>query len=432
MCGLSGFSLAPGEAVNSRILATALLLGIEHRGKDATGAAWRDAYNNIVIQKHPVDATRYVKRLSIPRSARVAVLHTRFATQGSHFNNGNNHPIRVGSIVGAHNGVLYNDYDLFHDMKMERLAQVDSEAIFAGLHYGDQAKHTEFLGKLEGSAAVAWMDELEDADTLHVSRVEQSPVCWAQSEHGSFVFASTFEAVDTAMDAARMKIAHADVLDNGHYFRVKAGMVAESVQFCTAPPRRGFGWAGNWNWKDDYEDWTPPSKDTTAIGTPLGASSLSPEGRATPLVFTDDDEATTSYLIDDLNPRVPVNGMSVDAHYSEYRVREAAIDYWMDGMKADDRAVVTTACQLKAFTRVGDWVTTQLNGEDRFGQVYELPQTFPHGWYALMLRVPTECSSHGGDLENVLVRRMAPDFDLVTKAESPTEVSRALAVVCNA
>ena len=90
-----------------------LSIAAEVRGTDATGIAYNTEHG-LQIYKRPLPAHRM--RLNIPSSAKVIMGHTRMATQGRAKKNENNHPFR-GSIEGkqfalAHNGVLYNDYQL--------------------------------------------------------------------------------------------------------------------------------------------------------------------------------------------------------------------------------------------------------------------------------------------------------------------------------
>lgn len=58
--------------------------------------------------------------------------HARLPTQGTIYNNFNNHPIVTNNIIGVHNGIISNDHQLFKGFKkrFKRIAQVDSEIIF--------------------------------------------------------------------------------------------------------------------------------------------------------------------------------------------------------------------------------------------------------------------------------------------------------------
>ena len=61
----------------------------------------------------------------------------------------NNHPIKIGDIVGVHNGTLTNHEKIFDNLKCGRDGKVDSEAIFRLLHHytnnGEEPFSTEIL-----------------------------------------------------------------------------------------------------------------------------------------------------------------------------------------------------------------------------------------------------------------------------------------------
>lgn len=225
MCGLAGFSLSRDERVDAKALAGALLLGIENRGRHATGAAFTEN-GETYVQKHAVTAHEFVPHLNMRPDVRVALLHTRYATQGSVTNNANNHPIDIGGIVGIHNGCLSNDDELFARLPVGvRRAKVDSEAIFATLYYGRE-KPTAALTRLRGSAAVAWLVPHTDPDLLHLARVEHSPLVCAVTEAGSFLFASTASALREAATKARVTLLGVPFeLPEGLYLQVRHGQV---------------------------------------------------------------------------------------------------------------------------------------------------------------------------------------------------------------
>ena len=87
------------------------------------------------------------------------ILHTRMKTQGSEKNNANNHPLfSKNGIAIVHNGIIYNDKEIFG--KKERDAEVDSESILHLLSMkvkGDKIKR--LFDKVEGSFAVAMLDK---------------------------------------------------------------------------------------------------------------------------------------------------------------------------------------------------------------------------------------------------------------------------------
>jgi hypothetical protein len=61
--------------------------------------------------------------------------HCRKSSVGNSEDNVNNHPIKVGDIIGVHNGTLSNHDRIFELLKCGRDGTVDSEAIFRLLHH---------------------------------------------------------------------------------------------------------------------------------------------------------------------------------------------------------------------------------------------------------------------------------------------------------
>lgn len=230
MCGIAGFSLAPDEKVAPTRLAAALLRGIEHRGKDATGAAWvMPKTLEVFFQKAPVKASDFIPQLNL-EGARTCILHTRFATKGAVANNDNNHPIVIPGMVGIHNGVLYNDDELFAMLgdEVTRYAQVDSEAAFALLNASDDTPVTERLALLDGSAALAWLhvdDEGLSDRVLHIARVSSSPVWIGKTPKGSVIFASTRATLENAERELGVKMVTMQTLTEGTYVKVHRGRI---------------------------------------------------------------------------------------------------------------------------------------------------------------------------------------------------------------
>jgi glucosamine 6-phosphate synthetase-like amidotransferase/phosphosugar isomerase protein len=233
MCGIAGFCIHKDDKVNARKLSMALLNQIVSRGEDATGAAWVQSNKTtkkatIAVSKAPVPAygfEPYMKQM--PVTTKRAILHTRWATQGSPENNLNNHPIVSGRVVGVHNGVLTNDNAVFDYFREARKAQVDSEAAFALLNRTVYAPH-EVLRSLKGRAALAWLDARDKRD-LHLARVDGSPLAIACTHEGSLIFASTLPLLVAACADAKVDLAWVEDIEPMTYLRVRNGEILETV-----------------------------------------------------------------------------------------------------------------------------------------------------------------------------------------------------------
>ena len=134
MCGIAGYSLEPDSSVDRTLAAQALLAGIAERGADAVGYAHRGAGATVTVHKQRSGATRAARRGRASRRATQVLVHVRDYTKGHPTIVANNHPIRHGSVVGIHNGIIVNDEEIFArtaSSAREPEMTVDSEAIFA-------------------------------------------------------------------------------------------------------------------------------------------------------------------------------------------------------------------------------------------------------------------------------------------------------------
>src|SRR6266540_123973 len=175
MCGIAGYSLAASSGVDRTLAAQALLAGIAERGADAVGYAYRNG-GPIEIHKQRSGASALLDRIEIPQSATEVFLHVRDYTKGHPRVEANNHPIRHGTVVGIHNGIIKNDEELFAEHGFERATRgmtVDSEAIFALAELAHSDGRA--LEKLRGSMASAWIDERDRKSTrLNSSHITNS------------------------------------------------------------------------------------------------------------------------------------------------------------------------------------------------------------------------------------------------------------------
>ena len=158
MCGIVG-ALSFGEAdekleklrkeVTSFLVTELLLLTVE-RGKDATGVAALFDNGDYMGLKMGIAAHEFVSRFGNtnkdyegflkvyrknPRQCKVMLGHCRKSSIGNYWDNNNNHPIKVGDIVGIHNGTLTNHKKIIDKLECKKDGEVDSEAIFRLAHH---------------------------------------------------------------------------------------------------------------------------------------------------------------------------------------------------------------------------------------------------------------------------------------------------------
>jgi glutamine---fructose-6-phosphate transaminase (isomerizing) len=198
MCGIAGYSLRPDSPVERTLAAQALLAGIAERGADAVGYAYRSCGEGpAVVVKQRSGASELLDRVSVAPRATQLLVHVRDYTKGHPSISANNHPVRHGTVIGIHNGIILNDDEILAEFpcaRSEPEMTVDSEAIFAvAAHSGGDAHALE---RLRGAMATAWIDE-NVADVVHLARGAGRPL-WLGSGPDGVLFASTRLALEVA------------------------------------------------------------------------------------------------------------------------------------------------------------------------------------------------------------------------------------------
>lgn len=184
---------------------SALLLGIQSRGMDATGMALIDKDGKLYWHKDDSSAWKFLTRQDtkdfmadhLPAAEQV-ILHTRAWTKGHPSKVENNHPLVYERVAVVHNGVINNDDELFRDLKLERHAETDSDVIRAIL---DEEGLTEGavkeLRRLRGSAAIAAIDP-KMPDKLLLARCNNPLVMAVLPDNDHFIWASEKSAIHAA------------------------------------------------------------------------------------------------------------------------------------------------------------------------------------------------------------------------------------------
>ncbi len=144
MCGLAGVLISDMKRSDRELLAvgdmfTRLLMGGEHRGPHAAGAAIICSDGSHRVAKAPLPAHRFVENgdyrkllESLDSKTTLLMGHTRWPTRGSHLENRNNHPL-IGRgkrpCIITHNGHIANHESLSLTLGLRRDADVDSEVV---------------------------------------------------------------------------------------------------------------------------------------------------------------------------------------------------------------------------------------------------------------------------------------------------------------
>jgi glucosamine 6-phosphate synthetase-like amidotransferase/phosphosugar isomerase protein len=235
MCGIAGYSASDSSQIDRTLAAQALLAGIAERGEDAVGYAYRNAGSVVALHKQQTGASGLLDDVFVPVDVAQLLVHVRDFTKGHPSLEVNNHPIRHGTVVGIHNGIIANDEEILARYDFERQwpgMTVDSEAIFA------LAEHTHSdprcLEELHGSMAAAWLDE-RDPETMFLARGIGRPL-WVGESRDEVFFASTEAALKVVERSLRVDLRKAEVRE-GRLLHLADGRIRSQTEF---EPDRSF------------------------------------------------------------------------------------------------------------------------------------------------------------------------------------------------
>lgn len=203
MCAIAGYITTKKHSKTAINIFLNILEASETRGIDASGISFV-ADNKIIYQKAPKRAGKMkneYKKTLLKYNPNIVIGHTRQKTQGNENNNNNNHPILTDTGLSmVHNGIISNDDDIFEKYKLERKAEVDSEAIIKLIEYFHIYKNkkldesiTEASGKLSGSMACALLSFNQPRSLYLWART--SPLILAYHKPTKSIFFFSTEAI---------------------------------------------------------------------------------------------------------------------------------------------------------------------------------------------------------------------------------------------
>jgi glucosamine 6-phosphate synthetase-like amidotransferase/phosphosugar isomerase protein len=197
LCGIAGYNLSDGSHLDQTLATQTLLAAISERGSDAVGYAYRGPDTPLAVHKQRGGASALLDNLEVLPGAREMLVHVRDYTKGHPSLTANNHPIRHGSVLGVHNGIIVNDEEIIAAHGFERAEPgmtVDSEAIFALVEEAAGPGRAAALEELHGSMAAAWVDEREPG-VVYTARGIGRPL-WIGEGRREVFFASTRRALE--------------------------------------------------------------------------------------------------------------------------------------------------------------------------------------------------------------------------------------------
>lgn len=218
MCAIFGIGIINGCTITDNNLIGKLLAGLlksgQSRGRDASGIAIASR-SKITILKRDLTADaftsinafnnamcKYCDISTISDLNPISIIgHCRAKTKGPEKVYENNHPIKAGSIVGIHNGMVSNDDSLFrywstkHDY-MKRAGTVDSEILFRLINMyhirhkiNVRTSISKTMGEINGSVACAFLNS-NNPYSLYLFRNYNPTEIFLYEEKGIVIFAS--------------------------------------------------------------------------------------------------------------------------------------------------------------------------------------------------------------------------------------------------
>lgn len=165
MCGIFGYTgKDPFDLDKIKILA----LYNQSRGDDATGF-----YNGKELIKKAEKASKFIETLQLEET-NILIGHCRKATSTWKLDK-HAHPFQHNNIVGVHNGVISNSYQLARDRNISLVdIDVDSDILFKII---SNEENYDILKKYNGAAAIMTIDK---QDVLTIFRDDDRPLHYSK------------------------------------------------------------------------------------------------------------------------------------------------------------------------------------------------------------------------------------------------------------
>jgi hypothetical protein len=252
MCGLFGWNYKSANdfPMEKAVVSAVLIDNMTSRGKDSWG--WHCPING--DQNKQVGSAREMLDATILASYQVIIGHTRHATTGQ-VTKKNAHPFRFKKIVGAHNGIVSNHFEL--NRKHGRNCKVDSMHLFRHWEEGLDLKEIEAYG------AVAFAEHGDSV--VNIAHFNGGDMCiLTVSKRGKEIglfWSSTKTACVEAARRAGLDYKIYTIVEENLYAAMDGELIETGKKF--APSRM----ASYRSWDDDSL-WSPTRRSRAKIWTP--------------------------------------------------------------------------------------------------------------------------------------------------------------------